>query len=412
MKDQELSLGSGVAWNAAGSLVYSAANWLTTVLVAVLGNSLELSGNLAIAMAIGNLTATIALFNLRPIQVSDVEGSFSTSQFVSFRAVTSFAACLISIGYALLTVAPYCLEVVVAYIAFKIADSFVDVFHGIDQRNNRLDIVGKSQMIRGVLVVLIFSITIELTNNLALAIWLISIATVAVVVIFDYRKSSRLENFGLDFGKKPIKALFAVCVPGLLSMLLCTYVVTYARQYYGTIYGSYYLGIYAAIATPSVVVQLLAGYLYYPLLGPIAEFWKEKKYKKISLISIRFFACLSALVVLCIIFFALFGEFFFGLIYGADIAQYYEVSFLVVVCVGMTAAAIFMIDMLVVLRMQKGAVVSSFVSVALCTAISPMLMELFGMNGVSLSISLSYVICCLCSLCIFFYGVRKRKGRL
>ena len=78
----------------------------------------------------------------------------------------------------------------------------------------------------------------------------------------------------------------------------------------------------------------------------------------------------------------------------------------------MTAAAIFMIDMLVVLRMQKGAVVSSFVSVALCTAISPMLIELFGMNGVSLSISLSYVICCLCSLCIFFYGVRKRKGRL
>lgn len=412
MKDQELSLGGGVAWNAVGSLVYSTANWLTTVLVVVLGDSLELSGNLAIAMAIGNLTATIALFNLRPIQVSDVENSFSSSQFVSFRVVTSLAACLISIGYALLTVAPYCFEVVVAYIAFKIADSFVDVFHGIDQCHNRLDIVGKSQMIRGVLVVVIFSVTIVLTNDLVLAIWLISVATIAVVILFDYRKSSRLEAFGLDFSARSIKSLFAVCTPGLLGMLLCTYVVTYARQYYGTTYGSYYLGIYAAIATPSVVVQLLAGYLYYPLLGPIAEFWKQKKYKKLFLISIRFFACLSALVVLCIVFFALFGEFFFGLIYGADIAQYYEVSFLVVVCVGMTAAAIFMIDMLVVLRMQKGAVVSSFGSVALCAAVSPSLMELFGMNGISLSISLSYLVCCLFSLCIFFYGARKRKGRL
>ncbi len=184
MKDQELSLAHGVAWNAVGSLVYSVANWLTTVLVVVLGDSLELSGNLAIAMAIGNLTATIALFNLRPIQVSDVEGSFSTSQFVSFRIVTSFVACLISVGYALLTVAPYCLEVVVAYIAFKIADSFVDVLHGVDQCHNRLDIVGKSQMLRGVLVVMIFSIAIKLTNDLALAIWLISIATVVVVVFF------------------------------------------------------------------------------------------------------------------------------------------------------------------------------------------------------------------------------------
>ena len=45
MKDQGLSLAHGVAWNAVGSLVYSVANWLTTVLVVVLGDSLELSGN-------------------------------------------------------------------------------------------------------------------------------------------------------------------------------------------------------------------------------------------------------------------------------------------------------------------------------------------------------------------------------
>ncbi len=411
MKDPELSLGGGAAWNAAGSLVYSTANWLTTVLVVVLGDGLELSGNLAIAMAIGNLTATIALYNLRPIQVSDVEGSFSSSQFVSFRVVTSVAAGLISVAYALFTVAPYCLEVVIAYIAFKVADSFVDVFHGIDQCHNRLDIVGKSQMIRGVLVVAIFSIAIELTNSLALAIWLMCFATIAVVLIFDYRKSLSFESFGLDFGIGSFRSLLAVCSPGLVSMLLCTYVVTYARQYYGALCGSYYLGIYAAIATPSVVIQLLAGYLYYPLLGPIAEFWKQNQYEKLLRIASRFFLCLTALVVLCIAFFALFGELVFSLIFGTEVGQYYEISFLVVVCVGMTAAAIFMIDILVVFRMQKGAVISSLASVVSCIAVSSPFMGSFGMNGISVSVAFSYLVCCICSLVIIFCRARKRKGR-
>ena len=410
MKDSELSLGSGAAWNAAGSLIYSAANWLTTVLVVVLGDGLELSGNLAIAMAIGNLTATIALFNLRPIQVSDVEDSFSSSQFISFRVVTSVAAGLISVAYALFTVAPYCLEVVIAYVAFKISDSFVDVFHGIDQCHNRLDIVGKSQMIRGVLVVVTFSMAIELTNSLVLAIWLMCFATIAVVLIFDYRKSLSLEGFGLDFGTGSLRSLFVICAPGLISMLLCTYVVTYARQYYGALCGSYYLGIYAAIATPTVVIQLLAGYLYYPLLGLIAEFWKHKQYRKLLQITARFFLCLSILVVLCVAFFVLFGELVFSAIFGAEVGQYYEISYLVVVCVGMTAAAIFMIDILVVFRMQKSAVAASLASVVSCVAASSTFMELFGMNGISISVAFSYLVCCFCSLVVVFHSVRKRKG--
>ena len=53
-----------VLWNSVGSLVYLGCTWLTTVLVVLLSDDYQASGSLAIAMAVGNVFSTIALFRV------------------------------------------------------------------------------------------------------------------------------------------------------------------------------------------------------------------------------------------------------------------------------------------------------------------------------------------------------------
>lgn len=62
-----LSLQKNMAWNSIGSLIYLECSWLTTVLVVTLSTDYVDSGALAVAMAVGNLVASIFMFKVRSV---------------------------------------------------------------------------------------------------------------------------------------------------------------------------------------------------------------------------------------------------------------------------------------------------------------------------------------------------------
>ena len=71
-------------------------------------------------------------------------------------------------------------------------------------------------------------------------------------------------------------------------------VVSVARQYFSWACGVDQLGLYAAVATPAVLIQALARYLYAPSLVPLAERWESEEngaFTKYLLKTIRFMPC-------------------------------------------------------------------------------------------------------------------------
>ena len=74
-----LSLRQNIFWNTAGSAIYLGCQWLITILVVRLSASgFTNSGLLTLAMANTNIFYSIAIFNMRAYQVSDVLGKYKT----------------------------------------------------------------------------------------------------------------------------------------------------------------------------------------------------------------------------------------------------------------------------------------------------------------------------------------------
>ena len=156
-------------------------------------------------------------------------------------------------------------------------------------------------------------------------------------------------------------------------------------------YSSELLGIYAAVATPAVIVQALAGYIYSPLLGPIARAWAMRNRTPIVSLIKKFIAGLALIIIGSVAIFHVFGFYLLNMVYGFEVARYVTLMPLILLSTGVTAAMYFCIDLLVVMGGYRLSCIASLVSLISSFCITPWCVEQFDMNGVSLAITVSYL---------------------
>ncbi len=143
-------------WNTVGSVFYMATQWLITILVVRLGG-VEPAGNLSLAMSVNNIFYSIAMFGIRNYQVTDVNEKYRNGTYLFGRILSctgAMALCLI-----------YCMGVdydngqkisIILYGIFKMSEALYDAYAGICQKNWRMDFIGKSWLIRGIITFVAF----------------------------------------------------------------------------------------------------------------------------------------------------------------------------------------------------------------------------------------------------------------
>ena len=100
MENKKLSVQKSILWNSVGSLIYLATQWLITILVVRLAG-VDAAGNLALAMSVGNLMYSIALFGMRNFQVSDIAEEYRNGVYIASRLITCFVSVIIGTLYVL-----------------------------------------------------------------------------------------------------------------------------------------------------------------------------------------------------------------------------------------------------------------------------------------------------------------------
>ena len=84
-----------VIWNSTGTILYFFCQWLLTILLVKLtGNDFATTGYLTLAMTMSSSYSTIALFNMRSFQVSDIKKEFQDATYMGSRIITSVLAFL------------------------------------------------------------------------------------------------------------------------------------------------------------------------------------------------------------------------------------------------------------------------------------------------------------------------------
>lgn len=405
---KEKSSNSGIIWYSVGMTAYLGCQWLLSIVVVHL-SGYATAGNLSIAMSVSNLFSLGALFGVRNFQVSDTRDEIPASIYVTSRVITTIAAYVAIVGYVFLNGYDYeTASAILLYCLFRISEAVVDVFHGINQKKGRLDVVGKSHALRGAAFLTAFTAALALGGDLNLALVTMLLSVVPIVLFFDYPVAVKLGQFRLVWNWHQIRELLGHCFPLVLYKLLLTVTGILPRQVLELVHGSEALGYYASIATPTLIVQVSATYLFNPAIPAFSEalYRGEKKqftnlFRKISIL-------ITCLALLSLIASKLLGEFALVLLFGEGIKQYIYVLDLAIVSTIIIAYVWFLCTVLTVLREKQGLVIANAASLIVCAVVSKPFIQKFSMQGVNYSNLLSLGVAVLI-LWIYYRKNLKRK---
>lgn len=399
---QALSIKKNMLFNTVGSLMYQGCLWLTTVLVVTLASGYDDSGALAYAMTIGNMFNAVGTYSMRTYQVSDSKNENSQQNYIAFRLVTLMISLVVMGVYtAVVTNNPASLVVTLAYLPFKFDEAFADVLYGIDQKAERMDYIGVSQVLRGVLVIASFCVGMAVARSLVVAVLLMFPACLLVTLAYDLPHAHRFGPVRPSITASRTKKLLVSCLPIVLSTLFLGMIVSVARQYFGNAFGNDMLGHYAAVATPAVLVQAAARYLYAPALVPLADKWSANPRAEFWPFFKRTLLLMAAAMAAMVVVLALLGPWALTVVYGESIADYTYLFTNVLVCTATIALLYYATDTLVVCRDINGALIAATIALGTSLALMVPLEGAFGMQGINYTV----IAACLAGLVAAFVRI-------
>ena len=245
---KQLSVKANMLWNSAGSMTYLACQWLTTIVVVRLSSgAFDNAGLLSLAMSVVGIFGTFANYKMGTYQISDIKRENTLGEYMGFRCLTlagSFVACMV---YAWFTCAAYALATVALFYAFKAVGLLIDILHGEDQVNRRMDYIGKSFMLQGVSTLAAFAVVYGLTQNLNLAIVAMLVAVTLVMVLFDVPHCRRFARVTVNLSAKKAAFFLRTSLPAVVASVAASAIFTVPKQYLAMVSGDAALGIYASV---------------------------------------------------------------------------------------------------------------------------------------------------------------------
>lgn len=386
-RPQPLSTAKNTLWNLTGCLFYLGCQWLTTVIVVVLSSDYSNSGFLAFAMSIGNMFASLALYKIRTYQVSDIANEHSSGEYVAFRFATIAASFALLTIY-LIVIAPGDAMVVstLAFLLFKVDETFADVLYGVDQKYGRMDYIGKSQILRGLATIIGFTVPLAITGSVTHAIFGMTLLCFVNTILYDVRHARRLDSIAPRFNKADLTKLAKACALPTIANFCATSIVSVVRQNYGILAGDELLGIYASIATPAVLIQAGTAFLYSPLIGKMASSLYSEGKLEFRKVFLKVLLSIAVIMTLGVIALSFVGKDSLIFVFGEGLEPHAWIFPYVLAGTVTIAILLYINDALIILRDNRTQIAINALALILAAMLSKPLIAAFGMNGVNLAI--------------------------
>ena len=267
------SLRRNLLWTLTGDGTYAACQWAMLIVIAKLGTPVMV-GQFALGLAI---TAPIIIFagmSLRAVQATDARSEHTFGEYLALRLTTIMVALVVVASMTL--GAGYYRETALVILWMALAkglESVSDIYYGLLQRHERMDLIATSLLIKGPLSLAVLTAGLLLTGGL---IW--SIAALAVswgLVLFLYDRSvGEMVLVRLGGGRharpnwkpKRLWHLANVALPLGCTVMLVSLNLNIPRYFVAYYSGERQLGVFAALAH-----LLLAGNLIMNAFGQTAS---------------------------------------------------------------------------------------------------------------------------------------------
>jgi O-antigen/teichoic acid export membrane protein len=282
------TLRTNFVWNAVGSGVFAMSQWGILIIFAKLGSA-TLVGQLVYGLALAAPLFVVAGLQLRSIQATDPESRHSVGQYLGLRAVTTLAALLVAsaIAAVMWVIGSQLALIVLFWALSKAVDAGSDALYGLFQQSERMDYVGISLTLRGILAVASVAVLFRASRSAPLALAGLVITWVAAFILFDvpmarnllsHRKPSAFnagrvaETLRLVLDRRQLMPLCLEAAPlGIVAFLL-TIQAQVPRYVVVGLLHTRALGLFAAAAYLTFVGAILVNSLGAPACVRLAQY--------------------------------------------------------------------------------------------------------------------------------------------
>lgn len=398
-------------WNAAGSFVNAMSSvFLLAVVTRVLGA--VQGGIFAIAFALAQQLITVSCFETPTYYVTDAENKIEFGVHFATKIVLYVVSILAAAIIACANYAPYKAVVVILVCAFKGMDSLTGLFGGLLQKNEQLDIAGKSLAFRVLFSFVIFTVTLILFKSLIISASACFVFSLLWIIFFDGYFSKKIMPLKTKWNFKLMFKLILGCFPMFLGAFMLNYIINQPKFVLDSVMDEIAQNKFSIIFMPSAVICLLGLFIYRPLLTTLTEVWKNKDYKNFIGRFLKISGLIVVLTVVCTICARFIGLPVLHLIYGEDISGLETHLCFVILGGGMYALANLIYNGIVIMRHQYAMIVAYIVAYGVSLLITKPLVVASGLMGAALSylISTSVLAVLMISIFVFYVFLEKKKG--
>lgn len=291
VKDSKLprmSLRLNLSWTLLGNLVYTGCQWSMLMVITKLGTP-QLVGRFSLGLAITAPVITLASCQLRMVQATDARRDYSFSNYLTARL-----ACLVPAVVAIFIISilsGHSSAVVAVVMAIALAKSFEsvsDIYYGLIQQHERMDLVSKSKIIKGVLSLGALTAGIYFTRDVFWASVCLAVAWGIVLLGYDVRNGGRILRHYPQGRKweaplrqnwRAVGALIWLALPLGVAGLLNSLRTNIPRYYVVGYLGEANLGLFSAVAYLMVAVLAVVYAIGESAAPRVARYYAEGRVK-------------------------------------------------------------------------------------------------------------------------------------
>lgn len=405
-------------WNMAGSI----SNAFSSILyLAIITRTLDdVWGDIfSIGFATAQLMLTVASFQVRVFQSTDVKDGYDFIDYFFFRITTCFLMVVSSISY--IAIKGYSSEkslIIFLLCIFKMNFAFSDVFEGLFQKNERLDIAGKMLSFNTVLCMIGFLISLLITHNLVIGCIVLVVISFVVVVVYGFSHSSKFEKLNIkeySFKKytKACKELFVKCLPVFINGFLILYIFNIPKNSIDSAIELSKLPdgfqvAYSILFMPANSINLL--FIFFrPQITNMAILYSKKEYSQMLSIVKKLALYLFLFTIAVCIGGYLLGTQVLGIVYGKSVSEFRFQLLLLLLAGGISTIATLFDNVLTLMRKQIYSTFSYVVSILSVVFISDLFVVKYKMTGAAIVFMISMIVLLIAEISVFLYNLKKEK---
>lgn len=309
-------------WNILGT-GFNAFNSLFFMIAVTRINGVDNAGIFTIAFSTACIIYIVGIYAGRIYQVTEPDKSITDKEYIINRIITTVSMLILVILFSVIREYDIFKSTVFLLLtAYKALEAFSDVIYGILQKNEKLDIAGKSLFFKSLISVIAFVAIDLITKNMIVSIISIILVSLLILIFYDLKNGIKYVDLKLPVKKENIIKIFKAGFFTFAISFLGMYVLNAPKYAIDSYLENNYQTIFGIIVMPATVIGLVAQFLIHPYLNQIVALYEEKNLKGLNKLALKLIIYILGVGVISSILAYFLGTQVLGLIYGLDLSAY------------------------------------------------------------------------------------------